>query len=152
MNPIVVLDAGPLNLTCYDPGRPVPDRCLKWLADLDSAGIIIILPSIADFEVRRELIRLGASSRLRNLDALRYRLAYLDISREALDKAAAFWADLRNKGLPTAGPDSLDADAILAGMAATIGRPGDSVIVATTNVRHLTRFPGMDARFWEAIG
>jgi len=36
-------------------------------------------------------------------------------------------------------------------MAATIGQPGDSVMVATSKVRHLSRFPGVDARPWESI-
>lgn len=42
-------------------------------------------------------------------------------------------------------------DAILAGVAATIGSPGNPVVIATTNVGHLSRFPGIDARPWEQI-
>lgn len=34
---------------------------------------------------------------------------------------------------------------------ATIGAPGDEVVIATTNVRHLSRFPGVDARTWSEI-
>ena len=74
-----------------------------------------------------------------------------DITTEALERAAEFWATLRRTGLPTAANESLDADAILAGMAVTTGQPGDSVIVATSNVRHLARFSGVDARQWETI-
>jgi hypothetical protein len=39
----------------------------------------------------------------------------LTISTEAIVKAAEFWAFLRQSGIPTASPDALDADAILAG-------------------------------------
>ena len=75
----------------------------------------------------------------------------LDITTEALERAAEFWATLRRAGLPTAGDESRDADAILAGMASTTGPAGGSVIVATSNVRHLARFSGVDARQWETI-
>ena len=47
--------------------------------------------------------------------------------------------------------DALDADAILAGQAALAGQPGDTVTVATTNLAHLSRFPGIDAQAWDQI-
>jgi hypothetical protein len=68
-----------------------------------------------------------------------------------MDLAAEFWAHLRKQGLPTAGPWSLDADAILAAQAMTAGEAGDHVTIATVNVRHLNRFPGIDARDWSTI-
>ena len=52
-------------------------------------------------------------------------------------------------GIPTASPDALDADVILAACAATIGRPGDQILVATQNVGHLARY--CDARLWTTI-
>ena len=66
-------------------------------------------------------------------------------------KAAEFWAQVRRQGLPTAGDQSLDGDAILAAQASLIGSAGDSVTVATGNVTHLTRFSGIDARDWTTI-
>jgi hypothetical protein len=51
--------------------------------------------------------------------------------------------------VPSASADALDADVILAACAGTIGQPGDSVIVATTNMGHLARF--CDARLWLTI-
>ena len=44
---------------------------------------------------------------------------------------------------------ALDADVILAVCAATIGYPGDQVLVATQNVGQLTRY--CDARLWTTI-
>jgi hypothetical protein len=64
-------------------------------------------------------------------------------------QAALFWADARGQGIPTAHPHALDADAVLAACAVTIGQPGDSVIVATTNTIHLGRY--CDARLWTTI-
>jgi hypothetical protein len=148
---IVLLDAGPLGLACGRPGAPPVDACHAWLLALGSAGAEVIIPAIADYEVRRELVRLGASAKLRNLGLLRTRLDSLEISTAALDQAAAFWALVRRGGQPTAAPDDLDADAILAGMAATAGQPGDLVTIATTNLRHLGRFPGVDAQLWHQI-
>jgi predicted nucleic acid-binding protein len=146
-----LLDAGPLGLACCDPKQPAAGRCLAWLGGLKAAGYVILVPAISDYEVRRELIRAGASAKLRRLSSLRARLSWLDISAEALIRAAEFWAHLKRAGLPTAGDESLDGDAILAGMAVTTGQPGDSVIVATSNVRHLARFSGVDARQWETV-
>ena len=42
-------------------------------------------------------------------------------------------------------------NSILAGVAATIGSPGNPVVIATTNVGHLSRFPGIDSGPWEQI-
>ncbi len=47
---------------------------------------------------------------------------------------------------------TIDADAILAGQAAFAGQPGDHVIIATTNLAHLNRFPGITAQAWDQIG
>jgi hypothetical protein len=57
----------------------------------------------------------------------------------------------RRTGIPTAHPQALDADCILAAQATLLGGPGDIVTIASRNVRHLARFPGVDARPWESI-
>ena len=64
-------------------------------------------------------------------------------------QAALFWADARQRGIPTASPDALDADVILAACATTIGQPGDQVIVAAMNVGLLSRY--CDARLCTTI-
>ncbi|MCL1463350.1 hypothetical protein [Argonema galeatum] len=63
-------------------------------------------------------------------------------------KAAEFWATARRTGMPTADPKALDGDVILAAQATVIA-VNDAVIVATTNVGHLSRF--VDAREWRDI-
>jgi hypothetical protein len=78
-------------------------------------------------------------------------LRHLTLSTDAMIKAAELWAFLRQMGTPTASPDALDADAILAGQAALAGQPGDSMTIATTNLAHLNRFPGIDARTWDQV-
>ncbi|HEV3168255.1 MAG TPA: hypothetical protein VGZ22_29900 [Isosphaeraceae bacterium] len=147
----VILDATPLGLACRRPGIPVVDRCLAWIGVLEATGVSIFISEVADYEVRRELLRLGQTPGLRRLDLLTSRLQYAEITTTVMRKAAEFWADVRQRGLPTASDLALDADAILAAQTALIGGPGDTVTVATGNVAHLARFPGIDARNWETI-
>jgi len=101
--------------------------------------------------VRRELIRRGASAKLRRLDTLRRRLLVVQVDETNWSKAAEFWALVRKAGLPTASPDALDADAILAAVAVAIIKPGDSATIATTNPRHLNWFPGINAQPWRQV-
>jgi hypothetical protein len=147
----VLLDSSPLGLACGRRGLPLPDRRRGWFRNLIVRGVIVVVPEIADFEVRRELIRIGASGSLRRLDELVTigGLSYAPITTSEWRQAAVFWADARARGLPTASQDALDADVILAACATTIGQPGDQVIVPTMNVGHLARY--CDARLWTAI-
>jgi hypothetical protein len=78
-------------------------------------------------------------------------LKHLTLTTDAIIKAAEFWAFARHTGVPTAAPDALDGDAILAGQASIAGLPGDTVTIATTNLAHLSRFPGIDAKIWDQI-
>jgi hypothetical protein len=72
---IVLIDAGPLGLVCGRPGStPLVDQCHAWLLALEVARAEVVLPAIADYEVRRELYRLNALAKIRNLDLLRVRL------------------------------------------------------------------------------
>ena len=127
------------------------DQCRAWIASLRSSGATIVIPEIADYEIRRELLQRVASARIRQLDALKSTLGYLPITTQAIQRAADFWAQVRRVGLPTPGPKWLDADAILAGQADTVGLPGDRVTIATGNAKHLARFSGIDARQWDSI-
>jgi hypothetical protein len=148
---IVLLDSTPLGLVCRRRGHRQGDICRAWLDRLLLAGVIVVVPEIADYEVRRELIRAGAHTGLMRLNALSTSLSYDPITTPAVHKAAEFWADVRRRGLPTAADQSLDADALLAAQATLIGAPGDTVYVATSNPVHLIRFPGIDARDWASI-
>jgi hypothetical protein len=78
-------------------------------------------------------------------------LRHLTLTTDAMIKVAEFWAFLRQMKIPTASPDALDAYAILAGQAALASQPGDTVTSATTNLAHLNRFPGIDARAWDQL-
>ena len=147
---IILLDAGLIGLLASAPHLPAVIEGKAWLEGHLGQNEVTI-PDVAAYEVLRELIRLGATEKLIRLDDLRARLFSAEVTEDAWDKAAEFWALVRKAGKPTASPDALDADAILAGVAATIATPGDAVVIATTNVRHLARFPGIDARPWREV-
>ena len=147
---IVLLDAGLIGLLVSNPRLAAVEEGRAWLVGLLGRSEPTI-PDVASYEVRRELVRLGASEKLIRLDDLHDGFRRAAVTEDAWDKAAEFWALVRKAGRPTASPEALDADAILAGVAATIATPGDAVVIATTNVRHLVRFPGVDARPWREV-
>ncbi len=68
-------------------------------------------------------------------------------------RAAELWSVARNTGTPTAHPEALDADWIVAAQALTLAEvgPGVTPIVATTNLAHMVRFPGISARTWDRV-
>jgi predicted nucleic acid-binding protein len=115
-----------------------------------AAGDVVVVPEIADYEIRRELLRANKLTSIQKLDSLKSALRYVPITTAAMLKAAEFWAIARNEGQPVADPKALDGDVILAAQATLLAQSAIEVIVATTNVRHLSRFT--DARLWQEIG
>jgi predicted nucleic acid-binding protein len=107
-------------------------------------GSEVCVPEIADYEVRRELLRANKVQGIGRLDAVKKSLGYLPITTEIMLKAADLWAQARRSGLPTADPKALDGDVILAAQALEV-----EGIVATDNVGHLARF--VTARTWRDI-
>jgi len=147
----IALDAGPLGLLTHRKDNKEAEACRRWLASKIAVGSQIIVPAIADYEVRRELIRAGKSRGISRLDEF-LRAApdrYLPLTVEAFRKAAELWAKVRNEGLPTAGPEALDADVLFAAQLLTSKFMSDTLVVATTNPKHIARF--LDAREWQNI-
>jgi predicted nucleic acid-binding protein len=114
---IVVLDSGPLGLVTNPRGSERSARCKAWLPGLLGAGVRVVVPAIADDEIRRELIRAGKATGVARLDALAKAVGYLPLRDDALKLAARPWVDIRNAGLPTAADPALDGDVILAAQA-----------------------------------
>jgi hypothetical protein len=83
---IIVLDSGPLGLAARRPSIIEVQHCLAWLARLETSGAMIVVPEIADYEVRRELIRARIASGVGRLDRLKTRLFYLPISTSACSR------------------------------------------------------------------
>jgi predicted nucleic acid-binding protein len=143
----VLLDAGPLGLVTNPRRSAQSEACNKWLQALLRQGVRVIVPEIADYEVRRELLRAQKVAGLRRLDALTGAVDYLPLTTTMMRDAAQLWAELRQAGQPTADRHALDGDVILAAQARSLA--ADEVIVATTNVGHLARM--IAAALWTEI-
>lgn len=153
MSKTIVLDTGVLGLLTH-PGNPTSKACNLWLQAHIKAKNTVIIPEIVDYELRRELIRANKVQGLNKLDDLVNAaqssgdlLKYEPISTGIMRRAAQLWAETRQKGKPTAHPEALDGDVILCAQALSLALP--NVIVATTNVGHISRF--VTASDWQAI-
>ncbi len=137
----IMLDTGPLGMLCH----PRPNRSFAtWLRALLRSGAEVFVPEIADYELRRELIRANLTFSIDRLNRLEAQLAYRRINTAAMRRAAEFWALARNRGTPTSDDKALDGDVILAAQAEQVG-----AIVATENVGHLSLF--VAASDWKDI-
>ncbi|MEG4004608.1 nucleic acid-binding protein [Microcoleus sp. Pol11C1] len=150
MSRIVFLDSGPLGIVTNPKATsPLYQEGKLWLQSLPLKGYIVMLPEIADYEVRRELIRAGKPARIRRLDELKSQIPCRHLTTEVMLLAAQLWADARRRGRPTAEANALDGDVILAAQAILEASEGNEVVIATTNVGHLSQF--IDAREWQLI-
>lgn len=142
MKRLVLLDAGPLGLLAFSKVSPLATECNEWLRSLLEGGIEVVVPEITDYEVRRELLRGGLAGGIARLDALTSTLglSYLPLSTEVMRRAASLWAEARSAGRTTADPKALDCDVILSAQAQLLEEEGRDIVVATTNVRHLSLF------------
>jgi predicted nucleic acid-binding protein len=91
----------------------------------------------------------GSTAGLARLDRLKIGFDYAPITTDVMLRAAELWAAARRAGLPTAPPDALDGDVILAAQVILSTGVEDLVTVATDNVGHLARF--VDAQPSEQI-
>ena len=122
MSRIIILDSGPLAMVTNPQAKPPYLECQLWLDSLLQNGEMVILPEIADYEVRRELIRAGKERGIRKLDLFKNVLTYRPLTTEVM---------------------------LLAAQAILEASEGNEVLIATTNVGHLSQF--VDAREWRLI-
>jgi predicted nucleic acid-binding protein len=147
----ILLDTGILGQLCHprrEQNRPVTNWLLKIL-DEHASDVTVILPEIADYELRRKLLHLigkGQSSTksIDRLDNLGRLLDYLPLDTEVMHHAAELWAQCRSRGWPLSSEQALDGDVILAAQAQLVGGT-----IATTNRKHLDIL--VPAKTWEEI-
>jgi predicted nucleic acid-binding protein len=149
MSLTILLDAGPLGMIANPKSSPESEACTAWLTSVASNGADVVIPEIADYAVRRELLRAGKESGIGRLEALKGLLRYVPITTPVMLKAAEFWASARNMGRQSGTDASLDADMILAAQAAILAASADEAVIAITNVRHLALVAV--ARVWRDI-
>jgi predicted nucleic acid-binding protein len=146
----IILDSGPLGMVTNPRASGITLECQLWLESQLQQGSIVLIPEIADYEVRRELIRANKPQSVQQLDRFKTVLEYIPLNTEMILKAADLWAQVRQMGQPTADPNALDGDVILAAQTIIIAQQRQQeIIIATTNVGHLSRFT--TAQHWRDI-
>ena len=149
MSKVILLDSAPVGLITNPKANPLALQCQKWFLSLFRRSYEVVLPEIVDYEIRRELLRANKHLGIRKLDQLKSEIIYLPITTEVMLKASELWAEARKKGKPTADNQALDGDVILASQAILVSKYEHEIIVATSNVKHLSLF--VDARQWPEI-
>ena len=142
MNSRIILDTGPLGEIAHPRAAKAT---AEWFIAMVKADFEVIVPEIADYELRRNLILEDLKESLRRLDQLKNEMTYLPITTPMMLQAARFWAEARRYHKPTGEKHELDVDAILAAQAKLVG-----AVVATDNVGHLDQF--VETRRWRDIG
>jgi hypothetical protein len=150
MGKLVLLDTGVLGFAT-NPKSLVSNPVAQWITRLLQGGHAVFVPGIADYELRRELIRIGSTNALARLNSLCASLGYISLNTETMHRAAELWAKSRAKGRPMAHEHALDGDVILCAQAQLLAEisPRDDLVVATTNVGHLRQF--VSAEHWQKI-
>jgi predicted nucleic acid-binding protein len=136
-----MLDTSPLGRIAHPQPNP---QTIAWLHGLLDSGHAVLIPEIADYELRRNFLLEGLTASIRRLDQLRDILLYVPLSTAVMRQAAEFWAVARRQGRSTTSPEALDGDVILPAQARAAG-----ALVATENVAHLSLF--VEARDWRDI-
>lgn len=152
---ILLLDSGVLGKICNPNPSDEANAVKKWMYSLLAKGVVIVTSQICDYEIRRSLIlnsiRGLSSQGIDNLAQLEKIIDFLPVNETILKTAFQIWAEVRSKGMSTADEKSLDADVIICAQWQLLSEeyPGRQVVIATTNVKHLSRFA--QAKTWQDI-
>jgi predicted nucleic acid-binding protein len=96
---------------------------------------------------RREFPRSGKARGVARLDGLKTVVRSLPITTAAMLHAADLWATARRRGLSTGDPKKLAIDALCAAHALTLPVTApDTIVGATANISHVSRFVAGDLR------
>lgn len=152
---IVFIDSGVLGILANPNKSGEAFDCEQWLYRLFSQGVYICSSDLCDYEVRRSLILENQKkphiNSIQNLDELRELITFLPVSPLLLTQAASLWAEARIQGIPTANEKAIDVDIIICTQWQMLKEefPSRYVAIATTNVKHLSRFA--EAQLWRNI-
>lgn len=140
MNRFVVIDTCILGKLTNPKETDENRACREWADDLQRKGTGVVIPEIADYELRRILIQANRGEGIAELDRGIYR--YDPITTEAMRLASRIWSDAKRE-LRHVGIDDLriDADVILCAQAWMLAEREDArVIIATDNIKHFWPF------------
>jgi hypothetical protein len=150
MSRIILLDTGPLGYVTHPNDKGDIGLCKQWLEQLRAANVIVKVPQIADYELRRKLIHMHFAPSIALLNKLiRSTGGLVRISVKTMQKAAELWAQSRWDAKTTGKDEAIDGDMILCAQAFLLAKKGDTVEVATTNLKHLEHYS--TAKIWSDI-
>ena len=151
MSLTIFLDSGPLGLITNPKSAPESIAAANWVFDMEAAGHRFLVPAVADYEVRRELIRAGKTRGIAALDAFNAAEPgrFVSMTDSAFLLGANLWARARNAGTPTSDPKELNGDVLIAAQALDLGLPITEIVIATANVSHISHFA--PAELWTNI-
>lgn len=136
----LLLDTGVVGQICH-PRKHQDVR--RWFVAAVSQHDFLI-SEVADYELRRELIRIRAAHSLARLDELSRELRYVPVTTATWRSVANLWAWLRRTGKATASEHGLDGDVLIAAQAIA-----EEAAVVTTNPRHFE--PLVKALKWDDL-
>ena len=106
------------------------DDVRAWFARA-AAAHELLLSEVADYELRRELLRIDSRRSLDRLDELTRELRYIPVTTATWRAAARLWALQRKAGRVTAAEGGLDGDVLIAAQALA-----EDAVIVTPNTRH----------------
>jgi toxin FitB len=106
------------------------DDVRAWFGRAASAHEIL-LSEVADYELRRELLRIDSRRSLDRLDELTREIRYIPVTTATWRAAARLWALQRKAGRVTAAEGGLDGDVLIAAQALA-----EDAVIVTPNTRH----------------
>ena len=92
MSKLILLDSGPLGIISNPSQSQTVVTCRDWEQRHLEQENVIVVPEIADYEVRRELLRADKASGIQRLDLIKNTFAYMPITTDVMVRAAEFWA------------------------------------------------------------
>ena len=134
----LILDTGVLGQVCH-PRKHQDVRAWFRLAVREHEFLI---SEIADYELRRELLRIDSRKSLARLDELTRELRYVPATTATWRSAARLWAERRRSGIVTG--DGLDGDVLIAAQAIE-----EVASIVTLNEKHFADLT--DALSWSAV-
>jgi hypothetical protein len=156
---IVFLDSNIIGLICSTNAQFVAaNECRRWFETSFTRGVRFVTSDLCDYEVRRGLISSSIRSKktapgIALLDELKIDgfVEFLPVATAAFELAANLWARANNDGRMTRDERNIDVDIIISAQYRLLKDefPGQRVIVATTNLKHLSLF--CDAAHWQDI-
>jgi hypothetical protein len=160
---IVFLDTNVLGLLAkptksFDESSNESYRVQQWFYGLKSRSVRTVTSALCDYEFRRGLLEPSAKANelapgVIELEGLfnTGMLEFIPVSREDSILAAQMWVDAQADGRPTSDKKKIDIDVIISAQCLILQqeRPGRKVIMATTNIKHISRY--CEAANWQDI-